>query len=57
MIHVIPVKTTKVLSMMQIIPKKKFFFSMLVGVTLYMALLVRVSKIAMLHKKVREMNN
>lgn len=57
MIHVIPVKTTKVLSMMQIIPKKKNFFSMLVGVTLYMALLVRVSKIAMLHKKVREMNN
>lgn len=57
MIHVIPVKTTKVLSMMQIIPKKKIFFSMLVGVTLYMALLVRVSKIAMLHKKVREMNN
>lgn len=42
---------------MQIIPKKKFFFLVLVGITLYMALLVRVSKIAMLHKKVRGMNN
>lgn len=51
--RVTPVKNTNELALMQIMPKKKiFFFLVLVDITLYMALLVGISKIAMLHKKV-----